>query len=1619
MGTFGSAAVSLEEEGGEEEEKKRREVEHLPPLLEDEENVSLADVLCLRDAGLSEQELWSVCVECVCSLQSISFSPLFQSLCVTPDTLAFNAHGNVCFMEQLNDDPEGCFIPPEFEKTGSTIEGHVFSLGSTLSAALDYVTDVDLQLELSEESRALLKQMQKDTPEERPTLQVLHSEARALLGDVSSTTVCRKLSAIGRRVLSIESVAAFQDGPDKWSVQFMDYKASRSNSVETHSSERRLQRNPSSEWCECEDLLLRRRALLWRPGGSVCVREDESSPDSSRSQNSSPVHRKSQEKRPGRALNRSCSVPDSNNPPAPGAPTHTHISMLVADLSEISAEEQGWRLDTHTHRDGISSSAMRDPDSHDEESAVPSVDENLCRSENDAEEEDQSGQSLMEDGETHTHTDQRRATHINKTMLCLNEETQSEWISLRDLLCGSTRPFSVNELWALCYTCLSTLQTYIDLPDYLCLDSVYVGCEGEVLFLRPKNSVSCDAFFLAPEFQEHGIVTEKVCVYGVAAVLWATAKFHLSPSQKLSMPRRLKRLLLEMAKRTPIERPSIQTAKKCCREYLSRQGTTAESVWTQIISRVHQAFDGNRDTEESAESPSAPHLGNIPTGFVPLSSAGRLEPVVGPVPHHYPESSSSVRLPEAFTSAATHFSPIILSQTHTPMVTGDFIEDVTVEEQDAEHYGIHEQVSANADSYSSSSSCKTLIYSPQTTSTETHNHSLPCANGICQNFPLQTGHLTQLPVQSATLQPITAVDLSAEKASERADLGSVNQRNSDLQDVIQLLRGQFPFDGDQDLAMGQYISSLKSLQFEVFCGAVMEKYSSVCWDQKLLCVLHRLLNQHCSPPVSDKQPSSKPVKSASVSLQSSRRQPFNQTNVHLDHNANFYTADRPKPHENNIEKQQKHTLDERRDPEHTCRGDTQQMTSQDSREVSPAQMDRRCSECPAGGAAAAADLENSSGSLPTPDGSELLDMEECECVFCCCSHTHRAPHTSSWALALYGDACFSQDVREYEQTLCSHCESPTLEDKTQELQQQLIIETRNLKKTRTFYHKLIQQERKNKGSDSKLMVSKVKLQFDELRAKVEFLQTVKKYLQVLCVDQWGLALSLLPSVAAGGSAPLDLQHSEDPAILQLLGEPHRGNGCPLLSATARGLMAYLYARNAHSDGFIQQFFYTYRYFCTPDELLHFLMDKLNSTLGASADPSSDSTKVYQRTLDLLQFWITDAQLVDFSSHSCLQHTLDAFLTSEVAPVDSRAETLLLMLQDSPRKRRVCGQSCDLSISSPEDEESLLSVQPLCRRSSTQEPARNGKDQCFSMAAALPRPCFSSLMSGSLRSEDRLPLSQTEHTAAHIAQQLTLLEQEIFQDCHPVHFLNSRAQGVAENAGNISRCVSVDSGSSGVCVSCVSPLQTLLLHSGCVSTWVSAELVICDSVKAQAALLSRFLAIGKHCYETRNFATAMQILSGLENVIVRQLPAWKQLPLKVCEILEELKAVQVFLKSDALCLMEGQKSRCRPTLPDTHILSLHTQQTEIGAFSRTSGALKWNKLRNIARVVSQVQAFQERVYPYPPDSELQSYLRARILHFGRCDVTLLASKNHTHSLQTSDRHARRIQDTLRRVKASFQ
>lgn len=119
------------------------------------------------------------------------------------------------------------------------------------------------------------------------------------------------------------------------------------------------------------------------------------------------------------------------------------------------------------------------------------------------------------------------------------------------------------------------------------------------------------------------------------------------------------------------------------------------------------------------------------------------------------------------------------------------------------------------------------------------------------------------------------------------------------------------------------------------------------------------------------------------------------------------------------------------------------------------------------------------------------------------------------------------------------------------------------------------------------MLSKLKSQLEELRSKVVFLDSVKKHLevstipktkcyfysmsnhlvlltfdwvwfvQILSMEQWGLQVSLLPSLAVSGADSLDLQSAEDPSVLSFGSSKGKST---LQSGSPLGLMAYLYAR---------------------------------------------------------------------------------------------------------------------------------------------------------------------------------------------------------------------------------------------------------------------------------------------------------------------------------------------------------------------------------------------------------------------------------------------------------------------------
>nr|XP_055209949.1 kinase non-catalytic C-lobe domain-containing protein 1 isoform X4 [Gorilla gorilla gorilla] len=1754
MQAMDPAAADLYEEDG--KDLDFYDFEPLPTLPEDEENVSLADILSLRDRGLSEQEAWAVCLECSLSMRSVAHAAIFQSLCITPDTLAFNTSGNVCFMEQLSDDPEGAFVPPEFDVTGNTFEAHIYSLGATLKAALEYVAEPTLEPRLSQDLEALLSRMQAEDPGDRPDLESIIALCEEKLQLTSSCRVCRSLSAVGRRVLSIESFGALQDvSESSW----------RERPAPGNAGPRRPPGDPSTD-----------PEVLPTPEGpeSETSRGPRASP--TKALLSTPVRNGESHSREGLAglvldaertlgeldrdtvrrsrLRKVQTFPRllSDSPeatlclPLTRGKSQLPISELFSPdprkafldrkngLSSFQAQPKCrlWPEQEPEHQLGRVPCAGRSADRGPGVPGSPGQPETSHPSQGPAEARPSPCPADPRDasGEAQTPRDDEG---ISEGARQLESAAAEQWVSLQDLLSQLGRPFREYELWALCLACLRALQTRPEHPAYLCLDSVLVAEDGAVLFQPPPANGSYDSFFLAPELAEERLVTEKASVYCVAAVLWTAAKFSVPRNHKLALPRRLKTLLLDMARRSAPERPSAAEAIKVCGSYLLQRGMDSRKILAHLRASICQVYQEEETISlQNAFSvvelkPSVAPAPEPSPGFLPVNSDTGLVAVPGPVPGQHPCGEEATQLPAAFTSEATHFKPIVLAQDASVARDQPALAQEESEERGGQREGEGEE-KLSPEAHAGSPSLKTPdgpvpglgpqgaapeplgasvrrdsaqgcpcpppqapAKQPEGASSAAPGSPVPAPPTKASALPVEQGPAEPIPpgVTSGGLRPDALGPTTAHhgprhppkpprsKATERlgrepegpgaTPAGEPDDQSPDsvperprpadrrlclpcvdasplpgrtacpsLQEATRLIQEEFAFDGYLDngleaLIMGEYIFALKDLTFATFCGAISEKFCDLYWDEKLLQNLFKVVNGQASPSPSTaeeagsqlegsqspRSPSSKRPslhrlgKEKPAMARTSSRAPCSPTSVSdVDSDAlsrgNFEVGFRP-----------------------------QRSVKPERAQQPEAGEDRR----PAGGASdveAVTRLARSKGVGPA--------LSPGPAGFQSCS--------PGWCSAFYEADCFGADVHNYVKDLGRQQADGALPDaQSPELEQQLMMEKRNYRKTLKFYQKLLQKEKRNKGSDVKTMLSKLKGQLEEMKSRVQFLSLVKKYLQVMYAERWGLEPCALPVIVNIAAAPCDtldfspLDESSSLIFYNVNKHPGGRQKARILQAgTPLGLMAYLYSSDAFLEGYVQQFLYTFRYFCTPHDFLHFLLDRINSTLTrAHQDPTSTFTKIYRRSLCVLQAWVEDCYAVDFPRNSGLLGKLEDFISSKILPLDGSAKHLLSLLEVG-MDRRAEGSPRGTDLENPREAgEDARPFNALCKRLSEDGisrksfpwrlPRGNGlvlpphKERPYTIAAALPKPCFLEDFYGPCaKTSEKGPYFLTEYSTHQLFSQLTLLQQELFQKCHPVHFLNSRALGVMDKSTAIPKTSSSESLSAKTC-SLFLPnyvqdkyLLQLLRNADDVSTWVAAEIVTSHTSKLQVNLLSKFLLIAKSCYEQRNFATAMQILSGLEHLAVRQSPAWRILPAKIAEVMEELKAVEVFLKSDSLCLMEGRRFRAQPTLPSAHLLAMHIQQLETGGFTMTNGAHRWSKLRNIAKVVSQVHAFQENPYTFSPDPKLQSYLKQRIARFSGADISTLAADSRANFHQvSSEKHSRKIQDKLRRMKATFQ
>ncbi|XP_023977412.1 kinase non-catalytic C-lobe domain-containing protein 1 [Physeter macrocephalus] len=1727
MQAMDPAAADFYEEDG--KDLDFYDFEPLPTLPEDEENVSLADILSLRDSGLSEQEAWAVCLECSLSMRSVAHSAIFQTLCITPDTLAFNTSGNVCFMEQLSDDPEGAFVPPEFDVTGNTFEAHIYSLGATLKAALDYVTEPEPQPRLSRELEALLGQMQAEDPGERPDLQSIIALCEEKMQLTSSCRLCQSLSAAGRRVLSIESFGAFQDVSE---ITWRERLAPKSVGPK---------RQPGARFADPAAL----PALEGRPPSPAGEGLEHPGTPPSKALLSAPVKNGESPGQEGLVPERlACLLLDAQRPlgdPDRGFLERSRLRKVqtLPRLPPCGPEAGALCLSLTSTKTQPPAPEFFPPDprkpfpegkngltgfqAQPESSLWPKRDAELrrggdrgARGRGPAEESSPPGSKGPRDSGRDPGTpepDDGTADRAGEP----GGAALEQGVSLQDLLSKLGRPFKECELWALSHACLSALRTHGQHPAYLCLDSVLVAEDGTVFFGPPPASGAYNSLFLAPEVAEQKLTTEKASVYCVAAILWTAAKFSIPRDHKLALPRRLKTLLLHMARRSAQERPSAAEAVETCSSYLLHRGMDSRKILAHLrastctVCQEEEAIGLQNAFSVVELSPSTAAAPRPGSGFMQTSSDSRLVAVQGPVPGQPSCLQGATLQPEAFTSPATHFRPIVLAA-NAGVARGTLALTSGPAERPEERRG---HLDGEGDEAHGVATGLKTPDQPAPGSPEPLRESTP--RDSAQGCPSPPAPAPASPPEGASLvlpkspapappmttqmpppergpkEPIPTADACgglgprppgptaaphspchpAKPPRSRATQGPGQEPEGppgaparewgdqapeghpewpypadhkicpssvdasplpqgtacpSLQEATRLIQEEFAFDGYLDhgleaLIMGEYIYALKDLTYATFCGAISEKFCDLYWGERLLQNLFRVVNGRTSPSENTSEEAGSQPGCGGGTSAPSTGSPSSKRPSHLGAGKEKPSVDSDELPRSNFEM-----------------GFRPQKSVKAARDQQPQAGEARQQGGSLAGDSEAVDrlarpLQGGPSVSPGPGG-----LQSC---------------SPGWCSAFYEADCFSADVHRYVKELARQKAAgcPAASAQSPELEQQLMIEKRNFRKTLKFHQKLLQKEKRNKGSEVKIMLSKLKAQLEEMRSKVQFLGLVKKYLQVMYAERWGLepcALPVIVNIAAAHCDTLDFSPlDESSSLIFYNASKHPRGGRQrkarvLQAGTPLGLMAYLYSSDAFLEGYVQQFLYTFRYFCSPHDFLHFLLDRISSTLSrAHQDPTSTSSKIYRRSFCLLQAWLEDCYAVDFRRDAGLLGRLQDYLASQILPLDGSAEPLLGLLEVGT-ERRAEGAPRSTDLQDPKEAEDAarplnalwkrLSEDGVSRKSFPWRLSRgNGlalphhKERQYSIASALPKPCFFEDFYGPYaRAGEKGPYFLTEYSTHQLFSQLTLLQQELFHKCHPVHFLNSRALGVTDKSVAVPKASSSEALSAKTC-SLFLPnyvqdkyLLQLLRSADDVSTWVAAEIVTSLTSKLQVNLLSKFLLLAKSCYEQRNFATAMQILGGLEQPAVRRCPAWRILPAKIAEIMEELKAVEVFLKSDSLCLMEGRRFRAQPTLPSAHLLAMHIQQLETGGFTMTNGAHRWSKLRNIAKVASQVHAFQENPYTFAPDPKLQSHLKQRIARFSGADISILAEDSRAGSQQVaSEKHSKKIQDKLRRMKATFQ
>ncbi|PRP82168.1 hypothetical protein PROFUN_10439 [Planoprotostelium fungivorum] len=222
------------------------------------------------------------------------------------------------------------------------------------------------------------------------------------------------------------------------------------------------------------------------------------------------------------------------------------------------------------------------------------------------------------------------------------------------------------------------------------------------------------------------------------------------------------------------------------------------------------------------------------------------------------------------------------------------------------------------------------------------------------------------------------------------------------------------------------------------------------------------------------------------------------------------------------------------------------------------------------------------------------------------------------------------------------------------------------------------------------------------------------------------------------------------------------------------------------------------------------------------------------------------------------------------------------------------------------------------------------------------------LSGSDASTDLL-----EYKMEALAEQLTLLEHEIFRDVKPEEFTAIDKNKTEGNSG----------------------MTAMITHFNKISRWVQEEILLEEKLKARARKIEKLIKLAHHLWELNNFETLMAVVSAMNDTPIHRLNLTKA----------EVAPTSLKQLDDLAALMSAEKSfseyrkaiksvieNAQPCIPYIGVYRRDVIYHEEG--QKSEAGINFGKSRQIYSIMQDIRGFQMNQYQLRVHPSLNMRLR---------------------------------------------